>query len=82
LSRILLLLALIVGVLWWLRSRSSPGPRGPSEPPPRPGASAPVEPQLMLSCARCGLHLPDADALRDDQGRPFCTDAHRLAGPQ
>jgi uncharacterized protein len=39
-------------------------------------------PQTMLSCIHCGLHLPQADAVFDGQGRVFCGAAHRLAGPR
>jgi uncharacterized protein len=48
---------------------------------PPPGA-APPPPQPMLACAHCGVHLPRAEALMDPAGRPFCTEAHRLAGPR
>ncbi len=40
------------------------------------------EAQTMLACAHCGLHLPEGDAQRDGSGRPFCSEAHRLAGPR
>ena len=36
----------------------------------------------MLACAQCGLHVPKAEALFDAAGRPYCGEAHRLAGPR
>jgi uncharacterized protein len=74
--KILLLLALVFGVLWLLKGRRRGDAAAPKSPPrPAPG------PQTMLACAHCGVHLPQGDALMDVAGRPFCTDAHRLAGP-
>jgi uncharacterized protein len=72
-----LLLLLVVGVAVWLfrAKRRMPGPK--AAPPP-----VPAQPQTMLACARCGLHLPRADALFDPAGRPYCVEAHRLAGPR
>lgn len=75
--KVLLLLALALGVLWLLRGRR----RGAADPP-RAQAKRPVGPQAMLACAHCGVHLPQSDALMDATGRPFCSDAHRLAGPR
>ncbi len=37
--------------------------------------------QTMIACTHCGLHLPRSDAVADAQGRLFCDEAHRLAGP-
>ena len=56
--------------------------KGRRKPPPvdRPDASPPVA--AMLACAHCGLHVPKAEALFDAAGRPYCGEAHRLAGPQ
>ncbi len=42
---------------------------------PRAGGSAP---QVMVSCAQCGLHLPQPDALRGKDGRYYCCQEHRL----
>jgi uncharacterized protein len=78
LSKILLVLALVAGVFWWLRSRARPVVR--KAPPPAP--AKPAAPQPMVACAHCGLNLPAADAAYDVGGRPYCGDAHRLAGPR
>jgi hypothetical protein len=34
----------------------------------------------MVSCAVCGLHLPQSDAVRGADGRFFCGQEHRLRG--
>lgn len=73
---LLVLLVVVVG-LWLLTGR-----RGRQPPPAKtakPGArdAAPE----MVACAHCGVHVPAPEALRDAQGRPFCEEAHRIAGP-
>lgn len=75
--KFVLLIALAVAVLWWLRSRL----RGPASPPP-PGRAGPPQAQAMLACAHCGVHVPQGDVLADAAGRPYCSEAHRLAGPR
>jgi uncharacterized protein len=68
-----LLLALAVYVGWlWLR-RASPGSQAA-----RRGATA--APQAMVSCAHCGLHVPQADALPAGD-HYFCCEDHRRRGP-
>ena len=56
--------------------------KGGRKPPPvdRPGAVPEVA--AMLACTHCGLHVPKAEALFDAAGRPYCGEAHRLAGPR
>ena len=86
-GRLLVIVGLIGVVAWWVASRLRSGsrraadaaPPPPPAPPPRAQDAAPAE---MVACAHCGLHLPRADAVADAQGRLFCGDAHRLAGPR
>jgi uncharacterized protein len=35
----------------------------------------------MVSCAHCGLHLPQPDALEGEGGRHYCSAEHRRLGP-
>lgn len=68
--KFLLVIAVIaVGYLWWRHHRSLEGNRqqGP-EPPRRPSASDSAEPQRMVRCVVCGVHLPAVDAANSDQG--------------
>ena len=81
--KLVLLLLVVLLAAWWTFGRRRPAER--DEPRPgaaQPGPAAPPEPQAMLACAHCGVHLPGADAELDAQGRPFCSEAHRLAGPR
>ncbi len=74
----LLLLLVVLGLAFWLlfgRRRGRGGPvRGD-----RPDGDDAVP---MLACAHCGLHLPRDEALHDAQGRAYCGEAHRDAGPR
>jgi len=66
------LLALAVYVAWkWLQRTSMT-----QSTPTKPRA---MSAQAMVSCARCGLHVPQSDALAVD-GRYFCSDEHRRLG--
>jgi uncharacterized protein len=65
-----LLIAVVLGVLWWARSRS---PRAkPRSPTPRPTTP---EPQAMVACAACGLNLPRSEAVVGAGGL-YCSVAH------
>ena len=80
----LVLLAVVGLAIWWLRrGRSSDdSPRAQTRKPDKAAAPGPAQPTPMLACAHCGVHLPQAEALTDGAGRPFCGEAHRLAGPR
>jgi uncharacterized protein len=68
-----LLLALAAYVAWqWFKRSSTVGRSAP-----RPRVEAP---QAMVQCARCGLHLPQSDALPAGD-RYFCSEEHRALGP-
>ncbi len=76
-----LLLIAVIGIALWLfksRGRSSAAPGAP----PAPKAKKPAATTPMLACAHCGVHLPQTDTVADAAGRPFCSEAHRLAGPR
>lgn len=60
--------------LWWLLRRSF----GAQRRPPSGRGSATDEPQTILACAYCGLHLPRDEAL-PGRGGIFCGEAHRAA---
>ncbi len=82
-SKLLLLLAVIGVAVWWLAGRRRDKPKPPAGPArPAPPTPAAAEPQPMVACAHCGVHLPRQDTVADAAGRPFCSEAHRLAGPR
>lgn len=71
-----LLLIGVILVAWLLLHKSRRKPPADAARGKPPGAAT------MLSCAHCGLHVPAAEAVLDAGGRPFCGEAHRLAGPR
>lgn len=83
----LILLAVVGLAIWWLRrgraadeqprrAARKAGDKGGEKATP----SSAAQPTPMLACAHCGVHLPQAEAVLDATGRPFCGEAHRLAG--
>lgn len=56
--------------------------KGRRKPPPVDGPGAAPQVAAMLACTHCGLHVPKAETLFDAAGRPYCGEAHRLAGPR
>jgi uncharacterized protein len=76
-----LLVVAIVVLLWLLRGARRRVSPPPAKPPERPARQADTEPQPMLSCAHCGLHLPRDEAL-PGRGGVFCGEAHRKAFEQ
>ncbi|TDM09649.1 MAG: hypothetical protein C4K60_10560 [Ideonella sp. MAG2] len=77
-SRLILLLAAVALVWWWLSSRRKQlrghtSQRSSTDPAP--------DGQAMVACARCGVHLPQSDALADEAGRHYCGEEHRRLGP-
>lgn len=77
-ARILLLLGLLVLALFWALGRRRDGD-GSAKAAPGP-VGAPPAPAPMVACAHCGLHLAQAEALQDAEGRWFCSEDHRARG--
>lgn len=73
---LLVVAVVVIGVWLWLRGRQE----AIGDKPARPRRRG-KEPVTMLACAHCGLNLPGSEAVKDAAGRPFCSEAHRLAGP-
>lgn len=71
-----LLVALAVGVGIWLWRRSRLDSARGEQPPP--ASRQPAEPQAMVACVHCGVHLPQAEAITGTQGA-YCCPAHRRA---
>lgn len=70
--KFLVVLAVVVGVLWLMRSLRRP------RRPPAPGEPSPAQNEEMVACAQCGVHLPRSEAL-PGRGGVFCGEAHRNA---
>ncbi len=64
--------AVVLLVAWrWRSARSTP-----REHLQRKQTGAQPRPADMVACRHCGLHLPEAEALRGQNGT-YCSPAHR-----
>jgi uncharacterized protein len=69
----LVVLVVIVVLAAWLIRRALRAARAPRKAAPAPQAD-------LVACARCGMHLPRAEA-REAGGRLYCGEEHaRLGG--
>ena len=66
-----LLLIALVAVIWWVVKNRS------GRPVQRPSKKS-AAPEMMVTCAHCGVHLPQSDSVVEN-GLNFCCEAHRLA---
>lgn len=71
-----LLLVLLLGLVFFMLGFKRARPRV-DRPAPKT-AAAPPGPQVIVSCAQCGLHLPQGETL-PGRGGVFCSAAHRSA---
>ena len=65
----LILLVMVLGGIWWIRQQR---PQHTETKKSR----QPSSPQTMVTCAQCGVHLPESDAVRGLKG-VYCSEAHR-----
>lgn len=73
---LLVLLVLVVAVgIWRSKRRTEAAER-------RAPAPALKQPQNMVACAHCGLHLPQADAVTDGASQYYCSAEHRHLAQQ
>ena len=71
----LVLLAIVLAVLWFVRNNRRGGDGKPQAPP----RQALDQPQDMVRCPVCSLHLPRTDALPGADGRFYCCADHRAS---
>jgi uncharacterized protein len=72
-GKVLVLVALVVAAVWLLRRALRAPKKGEFAQKP------PVDGELV-SCARCGVHLPRAEA-RMQSERLYCSEEHARLGP-
>ena len=67
-TRLLFWIALFI-LAWWLWRKATR--------PARPAAKTPGDEQAtpMVRCSKCGVHVPQGDALQDEQNW-YCSRAH------
>jgi uncharacterized protein len=67
-----ILLVVLAGVIWWLRTK-----RNDTDKTQDPSGQT-QNPQTMVRCAHCDLHLPQNDAVEGSMG-VYCSASHRSA---
>lgn len=74
----LLVVVLVVAciALWVLRDKRPREKRRPAAPPEKKQIGS----EAMTPCAYCQVHVPESEAVRDDEGHGFCSEQHRRLG--
>lgn len=75
---ILLFAVLLVAYLAWRSGRRSARADAPRPPAPAAPPQAGQQPQDMVRCSTCAVHLPRSEALAGRDGRLYCSQEHRL----
>jgi len=70
----LLWIGLLFVIYWFLRNNKRRKPNAPETQRPR-------EPEQMVTCAHCGVHLPISESITA-RGQHFCSTNHQLAANQ
>ena len=70
---LLLFAVLFVAYMLWRNARVRDDRETSSRRPPPP-----ANPQEMVSCPVCGLHLPRSEAVPGQRGILYCSNEHRL----
>jgi uncharacterized protein len=68
----LLILLLVLVVIWAVKRGRVP------KPPQTPQNPEPSSPSEMVTCAHCGIHLPQEEAVSGQKGL-YCSTDHRAA---
>ncbi|MEN7528436.1 MULTISPECIES: PP0621 family protein [unclassified Cupriavidus] len=81
-ARIFLLLAVVLGIVWWIRSRASARDEASRTNSAQQRQQAATEASTgdgaiepMVQCAQCGVHLPRTDAIAW-RGLHYCRRSH------
>jgi uncharacterized protein len=78
--RLLFIIAIVGVAVWWMFGRRKGG--GEAVRPEAPPVDKAAAPLAMVACAHCAVHLPRDETVADADGRLFCGEAHRVAGPR
>ncbi|MBL8437373.1 MAG: hypothetical protein JNM61_04160 [Zoogloeaceae bacterium] len=77
-GKLLLFVAILVGVYLLRRALAKPPERARGGPAPR-GPAADPGAERMVACDHCGVHFPESEAVSAG-GRVYCCEQHRQAG--
>lgn len=74
---LLVLGVLLAAVYLWRHNRSAEErERAERAAPPTPRPAPPAQPDAMVTCRHCGLHLPSSEAVKGTLGY-YCGQEHR-----
>jgi uncharacterized protein len=76
--RYLLLIGLVLIILWFFRRPPNHRHRAYRHHARTARNSAARQPERMVRCVHCGVHLPESESFRDGANRHYC-DEHRIA---
>ncbi len=72
-----LIVVVMLGLAFWIwRKNRSDTTRSVDQSQAKTPRSNNSPPQLMITCAACGVHLPQADAVAGKRGM-YCSAGHR-----
>ena len=71
-----LLVALVVAIGYWAWRRGRTPPQAQTALRPEDGQQGKLGSAWMVQCKKCGVHLPQSEAVVSEQG-VFCCEAHR-----
>lgn len=79
---LLVMLVVMIAIGIW-RNKRRDNTRS-SAPPPAARSTTLPRTQAMVTCAHCGVHLPQADAQTQGTHAPayYCSDEHLRLGPR
>ena len=77
-SRLLFLAAVIALVYWLIKSYRKQLPGENTQKENNCGVDSSAQPEDMVRCAHCGVHLPKSESNQAD-GKFYCGEAHRRA---
>lgn len=72
----LIWLILLLAGIWWIRQQRQGHSGDPVDQAAKTTPKSHGGPQVMVPCAHCGVHIPEADAVQGKHGT-YCTEAHR-----
>ncbi len=75
---LIVIMVVLFGAWLWRRNREDTGKALKAKDAQTSSSSTSTEAQLVVSCARCGVHVPQGEASKGTFGS-YCSPAHRQA---
>lgn len=72
----LIWLVVVFAAVWWIRQQRQKPSDETNNQSAKKAKHTDGSAQVMIPCAQCGAHMPQADAVQGQQGS-YCSEAHR-----